>query len=185
MSVYKTGNTIPESVITLGSPGSDTSYVDAGAGTYYLSIGSANARWTVTVDECSTLSTIRLPLHPSAQPARHPASTPTSTPVSTDPPPKPKPQRSLSATYSTLGDPHQVPTIDAGRRVSAGIPGAEGKSLLRSLSYCSLVAAMTYRGGSPICVPAEPGRAPVQTELNRWGRDVKSSGAPGSSDQAR
>jgi hypothetical protein len=35
MSVYKTGNTIPESVITLERPGSDTTYVNAGAGTYY------------------------------------------------------------------------------------------------------------------------------------------------------
>jgi hypothetical protein len=53
MSVYKTGNTIPESVISLERPGSDTTYVNAGAGTYYLSIGSANATWTVTVEECS------------------------------------------------------------------------------------------------------------------------------------
>ena len=77
MSVYKTGNTIPESVITLERPGSDTSYVNAGAGTYYLSIGSANATWSVTVEDCS-------------------ASAPPSTPAPASPSRKqPKPDRNL------------------------------------------------------------------------------------------
>jgi hypothetical protein len=81
MSVYKTGNTIPESVITLERPGSDTTYVNAGAGTYYLSIGSANAPWTVTVEDCS---------------ASAPANTPASTPAPASPSRKqPKPDRNL------------------------------------------------------------------------------------------
>jgi hypothetical protein len=61
MSVYKTGNTIPESVITLERPGSDTTYVNAGAGTYYLSIGSANGTWSVTVEDCSASAPPRSP----------------------------------------------------------------------------------------------------------------------------
>jgi hypothetical protein len=52
VSVYKSGNTIPESVVTLKKSGSDTTYVNAGPGTYYLSIESANATWTVTVEDC-------------------------------------------------------------------------------------------------------------------------------------
>jgi hypothetical protein len=91
MSVYKTGNTIPESVITLERPGSDTTYVNAGAGTYYLSIGSANATWTVTVEDCVASA-------PSGSP-NPPGSASTSTPASTPAPasrsPKPKPSRNL------------------------------------------------------------------------------------------
>ena len=87
MSVYKTGNTIPQSVITLERPGSDTTYVNAGAGTYYLSIESANATWSVTVEECSASAP------PGSPNPGGPASTsaPASTPASTSPPPKPKP----------------------------------------------------------------------------------------------
>ena len=95
MSVYKTGNTIPESVITLERPGSNTSNVNAGAGTYYLSIESANTTWTVTVEDCSALAPPGSP-NPkgsasSSAPATTPASTPAYTPASTSPPPKPKP----------------------------------------------------------------------------------------------
>jgi hypothetical protein len=94
MSVYKSGNTIPESVITLDNPGSDTSYVDAGAGTYYLSIESANATWTVTVEECSTPAQTGSPT-PSGS-ASAPASTPASTPRPDSPSQKPKkPKRDL------------------------------------------------------------------------------------------
>jgi hypothetical protein len=94
MSVYRTGNTIPESVITLESPGSDTSSVDAGAGTYYLSIQSANATWTVTVEECSASAQTSSPT-PSGS-ASAPASTPASTPAPDPPPRKPKkPKRDL------------------------------------------------------------------------------------------
>jgi hypothetical protein len=90
MSVYKSGNTIPESVITSESPGSDTSYVDAGAGTYYLSIESANATWTVTVEECSAPAQTASPTPPGS------ASAPASTPAPDPPPPKPKkPKRDL------------------------------------------------------------------------------------------
>ncbi len=89
MSVYKTGNTIPESVITLERPGSDTSYVNAGAGTYYLSIGSANATWTVTVEDCSASAPPGSPNPPGASSASAPASTPAS------PSRKPKPKRNL------------------------------------------------------------------------------------------
>lgn len=39
-------------VVTLESPGSDTSFVNAGAGNYYLEISSANATWEVTVQDC-------------------------------------------------------------------------------------------------------------------------------------
>jgi hypothetical protein len=39
-------------IITLENPGSDTSFVNAGAGSYYLDIGSANATWEVTVEDC-------------------------------------------------------------------------------------------------------------------------------------
>jgi hypothetical protein len=92
MSVYKTGNTIPESVITPESPGSDTTYVNAGAGTYYLSIGSANATWTVTVEECSASAPPGSPNPGGSASTSAPATTPTSTPASTSPPPKPKPQ---------------------------------------------------------------------------------------------
>jgi hypothetical protein len=90
MSVYKSGNTIPESVITSESPESDTSYVDAGAGTYYLSIESANATWTVTVEECSAPAQTDSPTPPGS------ASAPASTPAPDPPPPKPKkPKRDL------------------------------------------------------------------------------------------
>ena len=91
MSVYKTGNTIPESVITLERPGSDTSYVDAGAGTYYLSIGSANATWIVTVEDCSSSATPGSP-NPKGSAS---SSTPASTPKSASPSRKPTPDRNL------------------------------------------------------------------------------------------
>jgi hypothetical protein len=91
MSVYKTGNTIPQSVITLERPGSDTTYVNAGAGTYYLSIGSANATWSVTVEECSASAPPGSPNPGGSASSSAPATTPTSTPASTSPPPKPKP----------------------------------------------------------------------------------------------
>jgi hypothetical protein len=80
MSVYKTGNTIPESVITLERPGSDTTYVNAGAGTYYLSIGSANATWTVTVEQCSASAPPGSPNPPGSASASAPASNPATTP---------------------------------------------------------------------------------------------------------
>jgi hypothetical protein len=99
MSVYKTGNTIPESVITLERPGSDTTYVQAGAGTYYLSIGSANATWTVTVEDCSASAPSGSPNPKGSAGASSPASTsaskPASTPSSDSPPRKPKPKRDL------------------------------------------------------------------------------------------
>jgi hypothetical protein len=91
MSVYKTGNTIPESVITLERPGSDTSYVNAGAGTYYLSIGSANATWTVTVEDCSATATPGSP-NPKGSAS---SSTPASTPKSASPSRKAKPDGNL------------------------------------------------------------------------------------------
>jgi len=99
MGVYKTGNTIPESVITLERPGSDTTYVNAGAGTYYLSIGSANAKWSVTVEECSVSAPPGSP-NPggsasTSAPASTSASKPVSTPSSDSPPPKPKAKRNL------------------------------------------------------------------------------------------
>ena len=71
MSVYKTGNIIPESVITLERPGSDTTYVNAGAGTYYLSIGSANATWTVTVEQCSASAPPGSPILQDQQAPQH------------------------------------------------------------------------------------------------------------------
>jgi len=98
MSVYKTGNTIPESVISLEKPGSDTTYVNAGAGTYYLSIGSANAAWTVTVEECSASA----PGSPnpkgsasSSASASKPATKPATKPAPASPSRKPKPKRNL------------------------------------------------------------------------------------------
>jgi hypothetical protein len=94
MSVYRTGNTIPETVITSESPGSDTSYVEAGAGTYYLSIESATATWTVTVEECSAPAQTSSPTPPGS--ASAPASTPASTPAPDPPSRKPKkPKRDL------------------------------------------------------------------------------------------
>jgi hypothetical protein len=103
MSVYKTGNTIPESVITLERPGSDTTYVNAGAGTYYLSIGSANATWTVTVEDCSASAPSGSPnpkgsagaSSPASKSASKSASKPASTPSSDTPSRKPKPKRNL------------------------------------------------------------------------------------------
>jgi hypothetical protein len=99
MSVYKTGNTIPESVITLERPGSDTTYVNAGAGTYYLSIGSANATWTVTVEDCSASAPSGSPNPKGSAGASSPASTsaskPASTPSSDSPSRKPKAKRDL------------------------------------------------------------------------------------------
>jgi hypothetical protein len=92
MTVYKRGNSIPESIITLERPGSDTSYVNAGAGTYYLSIGSANATWTVTVEECAASTP---PGTPNPGSASASASTPASTPASRSPSPKTKPDRNL------------------------------------------------------------------------------------------
>jgi hypothetical protein len=91
MSVYKTGNTIPESVITLERPGSDTTYVQAGAGTYYLSIGSANATWTVTVEDCSASAPSGSP-NPKGSAS---ASAPASKPAPASPSRKPKPKRNL------------------------------------------------------------------------------------------
>jgi hypothetical protein len=91
MSVYRTGNTIPESVITLERPGSETSYVNAGAGTYYLSIESANATWTVAVEECAATEPPGTPDPGSAS-----ASVPASTPAPASPSQKqPKPDRNL------------------------------------------------------------------------------------------
>jgi hypothetical protein len=95
MSVYKTGNTIPESVITLERPGSDTTYVQAGAGTYYLSIGSANATWTVRVDECSASAPPGSPNPGGSASASAPTSKPASTPAPASPSRKPKPKRNL------------------------------------------------------------------------------------------
>jgi hypothetical protein len=102
MTVYKPGNTIPESMITLERPGSDTSYVNAGAGTYYLSIGSANATWTVNVEECDASAPPSTPDPGStkrdAGSAKKSASgsTPAPTPpASGRPPPKTKPDRNL------------------------------------------------------------------------------------------
>ena len=88
MSVYKSGNTIPESVITLERPGSDTTYVQAGAGTYYLSIESANATWSVTVEECSASAPGGSPNPKSSASSSSPASTPA--PASRSPKPKSK-----------------------------------------------------------------------------------------------
>jgi hypothetical protein len=90
MSVYKTGNTIPESVISLERPGSDTTYVNAGAGTYYLSIGSANATWTVTVEECSASA----PGSPNPKGSAS-SSAPATKPAPASPSRKPKPKRNL------------------------------------------------------------------------------------------
>jgi hypothetical protein len=92
MTVYRRGNTIPESIITLERPGSDTSYVNAGAGTYYLSIGSANATWTVTVEECDASAP---PGTPNPGSASASATKPASTPPSGSPSPKSKPDRNL------------------------------------------------------------------------------------------
>jgi hypothetical protein len=94
MTVYKPGNTIPESIITLERPGSDTSYVNAGAGTYYLSIGSANATWTVDVEECDASAPPGTP-NPGPASAAGSASTPASTPAAGSRRPKPKPERNL------------------------------------------------------------------------------------------
>jgi hypothetical protein len=94
MTVYKPGNSIPESIITLERPGSDTSYVNAGAGTYYLSIGSANATWTVTVEECSAPAPSGTP-NPGSDRTSASASTPASTPASGSPSRKSKPDRNL------------------------------------------------------------------------------------------
>jgi hypothetical protein len=94
MTVYKPGNTIPESIITLERPGSDTSYVNAGAGTYYLSIGSAKATWTVDVEECDASAPPGTP-NPGQASASGSASTPASTPAAGSRKPKSKPERNL------------------------------------------------------------------------------------------
>jgi hypothetical protein len=99
--VYKTSNTIPESVMTLERPGSDTSYVNAGAGTYYLSIGSANAPWTVRVEECGESAPPGSPNPPGSASASAPASTP----ESASPSPKPKPNRNLFDSGSPTTEP--------------------------------------------------------------------------------
>ena len=121
MTVYKPGNTIPESIITLERPGSDTSYVNAGAGTYYLSIGSANATWTVDVEECSASAPPGTP-NPGPTSASGSASTPASTPQRVLNLQSP----SVTETYSSLGSHIRSPTTYAERRVSAGILGAKG-----------------------------------------------------------
>ena len=95
MSVYKTGNTIPESVITLERPGSDTTYIQAGAGTYYLSIGSANATWTVTVEECSASAPPGSASPKGSTSSSAPASKPASKPAPASPSRKPRPERNL------------------------------------------------------------------------------------------
>jgi hypothetical protein len=91
MSVYKTGNTIPESVITLERPGSDATYVNAGAGTYYLSIESANATWTVTVEECSASAPSGSPNPKGSASSSAPASKPATKPAPASPSRQPKP----------------------------------------------------------------------------------------------
>ena len=94
MTVFKPGNTIPESIITLERPGSDTSYVNAGAGTYYLSIGTANANWTVNVEECDASAPPGTP-SPGQASESGSASTPASTPAPGSQKPKSKPERNL------------------------------------------------------------------------------------------
>jgi hypothetical protein len=107
MSVYKSGNTIPESVITLERPGSDTTYVQAGAGTYYLSIGSSNATWTVTVEECSASAPPGSASPNGSASASAPASTPASTPA---PKPAPaSPSRNPTRTLFDSGGPENGP----------------------------------------------------------------------------
>jgi hypothetical protein len=121
MSVYKTGNTIPESVITLERPGSDTTYVQAGAGAYYLSIGSANATWTVTVEDCSASAPPGSPnpegsassSAPASTPASTPASKPATTPTPDSPSRKPKPKRDLFESGGPENGP--VPLMPDGR----------------------------------------------------------------------
>jgi hypothetical protein len=111
MSVYKRGNTIPESVITLERPGSDTTYVQAGAGTYYLSIGSANATWTVTVEECSASAPPGSP-NPkgsASTSARASTSASATTPASTAPPQKPKPPPKPKRNLFNSGGPENGP----------------------------------------------------------------------------
>jgi len=108
LTVYKPGNTIPESIITLERAGSDTSYVNAGAGTYYLSIGSANATWTVTVEDCGSSAPSGTPNSSSvgasasastsastSASASASTSSSASTPVEAPPSPKPKPDPNL------------------------------------------------------------------------------------------
>jgi hypothetical protein len=112
MTVYKPGNTIPESIITLERPGSDTSYVNAGAGTYYLSIGSANATWTVNVEECDASAPPGTP-NPGSASASGPASTPKSTPASGSQQPKSKPERDLFESGGPTSGP--LPLMPNGR----------------------------------------------------------------------
>jgi hypothetical protein len=113
ITVYKSGGDIPESVVTLADrTGNDTTYVDAGAGTYYLSIGPANTTWTVTVEDCGAPASPGTPNPGSVSAsASAPTSAPTSasastsaytsasasasTPVEAPPSPKPKPDPNL------------------------------------------------------------------------------------------
>jgi hypothetical protein len=90
MSVYKTGNTIPESVITLERPGSDTTYINAGAGTYYLSIESANVTWTVSAEECSASAPSGSPNPKGPASSSAPASKPATKPAPASPSRQPK-----------------------------------------------------------------------------------------------
>lgn len=54
ITVNNADNNQFETIISKEQPGRDESFVNAGAGRYYLEVGSANATWTVTVQDCGT-----------------------------------------------------------------------------------------------------------------------------------
>lgn len=52
ISVYGADDNQLVQAITVEQPGSDTAFVNAGAGRYYLEVSSANVRWDITVEDC-------------------------------------------------------------------------------------------------------------------------------------
>jgi hypothetical protein len=72
-----------QTFIALEGPGNEPFLVSAGAGRYYLDVRSANATWTITVEECG---------EPASPPRRNPPPSPSPTPV---PAPSPSPSPNL------------------------------------------------------------------------------------------
>src|SRR5215217_5421458 len=77
-----------QTFIALEGPGNEPFLVSAGAGRYYLDVRSANATWTITVEECG---------EPASPPRRSPPPSPSPTPV---PAPTPSPTPSPAPTPS-------------------------------------------------------------------------------------
>jgi hypothetical protein len=91
IKAYNADNRNFQTFLALEGPGNEPFLVSAGAGRYYLAVRSANATWTITVEECGEPAPPpRRNPPPSPSPTPSPAPTPSPTPV-TAPTPSPTP----------------------------------------------------------------------------------------------